>query len=94
MITRIVRLTLKEEKVLDFENFVMPKMELINSFEGCINVRIFKDHELPNVFYTISEWESEENLNNYRKSELFGSIWPIVKPWFNDKTKTYTLNEL
>ena len=94
MIRRVVRLTLKEDKADDFKAFVTPKVPLIKGFDGCEGLEFLQDTNESNVFYTISLWQSEEALNSYRASELFGTIWPNVKPWFKDKALTYSMNKL
>ena len=94
MITRIVRLTITESKAESFYDFVKPRIKEIRKFPGCIKVDLYEDNSDTRVYYTISQWESEKDLNEYRKSKLFGTIWPIVKPWFSEKPITYSLNEI
>lgn len=94
MIRRVVRLTLQEDKAQDFIDFVEPRVASIRGFEGCEGLEFLQDTNEANVFYTISLWQSEDALNNYRSSELFGSIWPVVKPWFKNKALTYSMNKL
>jgi len=31
---------------------------------------------------TVSRWDSEKSLNDYRMSELFGEVWPETKRLF------------
>ena len=33
----------------------------------------------------------EEDLNNYRNSELFKTIWPTIKPWFEVKAEAWSM---
>jgi heme-degrading monooxygenase HmoA len=40
---------------------------------------------------TYSIWDSEEALNNYRDSELFGELWPKIKPWFAAKAEAWSV---
>jgi len=35
-------------------------------------------------------WESEEALNAYRKSELFGSVWPKTKACFANPAEAWS----
>lgn len=90
MITRIVKLTLKKEYSADFETIFTEKNAAIENRPGCLSVKLVKDIKTDGVFFTISEWESEEDLNNYRYSELFQDIWPKVKVMFADKAQAWS----
>jgi quinol monooxygenase YgiN len=39
----------------------------------------------PFIKATISQWIDEASLNEYRKSKLFGVIWPATKKLFASK---------
>lgn len=90
MITRIVKLTLKEEFCSEFQNIFIEKNRAIADRPGCLNVKLVQDIKTKGVFFTISEWESEADLNNYRNSELFQDIWPKVKAMFADKAQAWS----
>ncbi len=90
MITRIVKLTLKEEFSSDFQNIFVEKNKAIENRPGCMGVKLVKDIKTKGVFFTISQWENEEALNNYRYSELFQDIWPKVKVMFADKAEAWS----
>lgn len=64
----------------------------IRSFPGCEALELHKDPKLSTVRYTHSKWRSEEDLNAYRKSELFGSVWPRTKAGFADKPQAFSLS--
>lgn len=93
MITRIVRLSFKKEYVVDFINAFNASKVQISSFPGCTNLKLFKDFSDETIYYTHSEWNSMEDLENYRKSELFAATWSVVKPLFNDSPQVYSLVE-
>ncbi len=82
MLVRIVRLTLKPEFESDFKQVFEEKKDLIAGFKGCTKVNLLQDTSNANVFFTISEWESETDLDNYRNSEVFRETWANVKQWF------------
>lgn len=90
MITRIVKLTLQEKFCSEFQNIFIEKNKAIKSQPGCLNVKLVEDIKTKGIFFTISEWESEEDLNNYRYSELFQEIWPKVKVMFADKAEAWS----
>ncbi len=93
MITRIVRLSFKKENVVDFINAFDESKALISSFPGCKKLRLFKDFSDDSAFFTHSEWESMDDLENYRKSELFMSTWSKVKPLFANSPQVFSLVE-
>jgi len=94
MIKRIVKMSFVPEKVEDFKAIFEKNWTLIKGFEGCAHVELLQDKLHPNVFFTFSLWKSEEHLNAYRDSELFGSVWGATKALFNDKPQAWSLSEL
>lgn len=91
--TRLVKLTLKEEHVSDFITHFDTVKEKINAFPGCKGMKLLRDKNTPGIVFTFSEWESEDDLENYRISELFASIWPTVKLWFDQKAEAWSTEE-
>jgi heme oxygenase (mycobilin-producing) len=90
-ILRIVRLTFHPENVDAFIDIFSESKDLIGAFDGCIEVKLKKDQELQNVYYTVSKWKSNDHLNTYRKSELFEKTWAKTKKLFSDKPKAFSL---
>jgi heme-degrading monooxygenase HmoA len=81
-IIRIVRMTFTQETLLQFESVFKKHEVAIGGQSGCFHVELVKDSINPLVRATVSRWDSEESLNNYRKSELFGVVWPETKRLF------------
>ena len=92
MITRIVKLEFQEDKVDDFLSFFDTISHVVNNFPGCYGMKLYQDVDRPNVIMTYSHWESVADLNNYRDSQEFGSIWPNIKPWFKEKPQAWSVN--
>lgn len=88
---RIVRLSFNPELTEKFEHIFEESQPLIASFEGCIGVEVKKDASQPNIYYTVSHWETLEALENYRHSELFKATWTKTKALFNDKPMVFSL---
>ena len=74
-------------------NFEVNKKK-IRKFEGCNFLELYRDQNNTNIFFTYSYWDSETDLNNYRHSELFKSVWAKTKPLFNDKPEAWSVNKL
>ncbi len=83
MITRIVQLTFQEHLVNDFLSIFNESGPRIRAFKGCSSVELVQDIYHANVFFTISKWEDETSLENYRNSELFRSTWKKTKVLFS-----------
>lgn len=93
MITRVVKLTFKPEKVAEFRQLLSIYKNQIANFEGCVHLEIFCEKEKPFVFFTYSKWKSEDYLNKYRNSELFEKVWGETKTFFAAKPEAWTLTE-
>ncbi len=91
MITRIVKLSFDPIKVETFKQVFEESKTKIAAFEGCLGLQLMADATETNVFYTLSYWQSEENLNKYRFSELFKATWANTKILFNDKPQAFSL---
>ena len=91
MIIRIVRMSFKNEKVDEFLSTFNLINQKIRSFKGCTNLSLHQDDEQKNVFFTISHWESKDDLEAYRQSLLFKETWSKVKLLFDEQPKAFTL---
>ncbi|WP_092104555.1 putative quinol monooxygenase [Pontibacter chinhatensis] len=94
MLIRIVRMTFKPEKTEEFLEIFRNSKDKIRAFEGCQHVELLQDLHQPNVFSTYSLWDSEEHLNNYRGSELFGQVWPATKTLFAAKPEAWSYSSV
>ena len=90
MITRIVKLTFKEEHLPTFLTIWKESKALIAGFEGCHFVEMFQTKDPSTVCFTYSLWESEDALNAYRHSELFQRTWARTKILFDDKPQAWS----
>ncbi len=94
MLVRIVKLSLQEDKIVEFlSNFEQQKQH-IRDFKGCQFLELYQQKDAKNVVFTYSYWDDETALNNYRHSNLFKGIWSITKPMFNAKPEAWSVNKL
>lgn len=93
MIGRLVTLKFEPHSVDEFITTFHLFQNQIKGMPGCLHLDLLRDTEDMNTFSTYSIWESEQHLNNYRSSELFGKVWPLTKSLFSSKpeTKTYKI---
>ncbi|RSK40345.1 putative quinol monooxygenase [Mangrovimonas spongiae] len=94
MFVRIVKMGFQPEKINEFlANFEANK-EHIRSFDGCEFLELYRDKNNPNIFFTYSYWNHEDDLERYRQSSLFKSVWAKTKPLFNTKPEAWSVNKL
>jgi autoinducer 2-degrading protein len=94
MFTRIVKMSFAEENIPAFlENFELIKDKIRNA-AGNRLLELYQDKTNPCIFFTYSYWETEEDLENYRKSELFNDVWTFTKQLFNDKPEAWSVKTI
>ncbi|RSK33836.1 putative quinol monooxygenase [Hymenobacter metallilatus] len=82
MLIRIVRLTLEPARVPEFLKLFQDTEDQIRQMPGCRFLELWQDADQPNVYCTHSHWDSAAALNTYRRSALFGQVWPATKALF------------
>ncbi|WP_228851356.1 putative quinol monooxygenase [Aegicerativicinus sediminis] len=91
MLVRIVKMKFQEKMVEQFlTDFNLHKYQIRN-FPGCKFLELYRDLNDPTIFFTYSYWTEEEDLETYRNSELFRSVWTITKPLFSDKPEAWSV---
>lgn len=90
MIYRVVRLHFRPEETARFEAFFHERRPLIEAFEGCRYTRLLRNTKEPDVYYTLSEWDSEAHLDHYRFSEFFRETWAFTKSLFAEKAQAFS----
>lgn len=93
MILRTVHMTFQPERVGEFLALFERHRRQIASQPGCTSVQLIQDPAEPHRMGTVSIWESEDALNAYRNSALFGEVWPATKALFAEPAvaKTHSL---
>ena len=85
---------MKEENIDKFLRLFEDSKESILKFPGCLSLNLQKDINNSCIFFTLSTWENETDLNNYRSSGLFESIWKQTKILFNNPAEAWSLVEI
>ena len=92
-IQRIVKLTIRPDAVAEFEALFKEIVRTIMRQPGCEHVELLRnlDADHAHVFFTHSYWTSEDALEDYRHSEVFGTIWPRTKLLFAAPAEAWTM---
>lgn len=92
MLIRIVKLTIHPDKIDEFKSIYEANMAFIKDRKGCDKLELLQEKgRYSNVVMTYSYWNSEEDLNAYRDSDLFLKIWKTVKPLFCAKPEAWSM---
>lgn len=90
MIKRLVKLTFHENNIEDFKEIFENSKHKIRAMTGCQHVELLQDKTHPHIFFTLSLWDTEGSLEDYRQSELFKTTWAKTKILFSDKPAAWT----
>jgi quinol monooxygenase YgiN len=93
MFVRIVKMSFHLKHINDFLILFEEKKTLIRNSDGCNLLELYQDKTNPEIFFTYSYWENESNLENYKNSELFKSVWAQTKTFFNDKPQAWSVDK-
>lgn len=93
MLIRIVKLTFKPENIPSFERLFEVSKSNILAFEGCNLVELYQDLKDPCVFFTYSFWDKESDLESYRESDFFRSVWSKTKKLFSEKPEAWSVKK-
>ena len=95
MIKRIVKMTFREDGVDTFLNDVFePSKAAIRAFPGCRHMELLRYTGNHCVLFTLSIWDSQFALDEYRRSELFQNTWAKTKALFADKAEAWSVEVL
>ncbi|WP_303310871.1 putative quinol monooxygenase [Hymenobacter sp. BT730] len=94
MLIRIVRMSFQAEAVAAFQTIFQNSEEAIRSMPGCLYLELWQDADAPHIFCTHSHWESAAALDAYRKSELFGQVWPATKRLFSAPPMAFSVRHV
>src|SRR5688500_17171863 len=90
MLIRVVRMTFREEETAAFLEIFSQSRDRIRNYPGCRHLELWQDAHKPFVFSTYSHWDSEEDLNHYRQSELFAGVWAATKNLFAAQPQAFS----
>ena len=92
MLIRIVRMTFRAEEVPAFLALFEASQSQIRQRPGCHHLELWQDADHPATYCTHSHWADAAALNAYRKSALFGEVWPATKRLFAAPPVAFSVN--
>jgi heme-degrading monooxygenase HmoA len=84
-------MTFQPDEVTNFLKIFNSSKQLIRNMEGCKHLELLNDINTSNIFFTYSHWQTENDLNNYRHSELFENVWGKTKVLFAAKAEAWSV---
>ena len=87
-------MSFEESHIEAFLNIFETNKIKIRNFKGCQFLELYRDKNNQNIFFTYSYWQSENDLENYRQSELFHTVWAKTKPLFNAKPEAWSMDRI
>lgn len=93
MFVRIVKMSFHKKHIENFLAMFEEKKTLIKASKGCELLELYQDKNNAEIFFTYSYWTNEQDLENYRNSELFKQTWKQTKTYFNDKPLAWSVDK-
>ncbi len=93
MFVRIVKMSFHQKHISSFLEMFEKKKTYIRNYKGCNLLELYQDKTNPEIFFTYSYWDKEEDLENYRNSDLFKNVWAKTKVFFNDKPLAWSVDK-
>ncbi|MBN9282786.1 MULTISPECIES: antibiotic biosynthesis monooxygenase family protein [Flavobacterium] len=94
MFVRIVKMSFHEDKIEAFLTNFQEVKQQIRNFPGNNFLELYQDKQDKSIFFTYSYWETEADLENYRRSELFTEVWAYTKQFFNARPEAWSVDKL
>lgn len=94
MFIRIVKMSFDNNLINSFLDIFETNKEAIRNFPGCQLLELYQDKEHANVFFTYSYWNDPSDLEHYRQSDLFKTVWSQTKKLFNDKPLAWSVDKV
>ena len=82
MLIRVVRMTFAPAQVPAFLALFGGNRARIRQQPGCRHLVLWQDADAPATYCTLSHWDDAAALDDYRRSALFGEVWPATKRLF------------
>ena len=92
MIKRIVKMKFKREKIEEFKKIFFEYKAKILQFNGCHHVELLHDCYDETIICTMSLWDNDQCLQDYRNSDFFKVTWSKTKNLFEARAEANSYN--
>lgn len=82
VLVRLVRMTFRPDRLDTFLSIFDESAPRIRAYPGCTHLELLQDAAFPNILTTLSHWDDDAALQQYRSSNLFRGTWARTKPLF------------
>lgn len=93
MLVRIVKMSFHPENIDTFQEIFEENKTHIRASKGCSLLELYQDNKNPEVFFTYSYWNDDEDLEAYRNSALFTNVWAQTKVLFNNRPLAWSVHK-
>jgi len=69
-----MRITFKEEKIIEFIEFLSSIRDELRKEKGCLSLSLYRDIEKGNNYGVISEWKTQEDMDKHFKRTQFSLL--------------------
>jgi len=90
MLVRLVRMTFREDALPDFHTIFNRSKQHIRAFPGNRHLELLSDPSHPAVRMTYSLWDSADDLEAYRQSDLFRTTWAATRLLFAERAIAFS----
>ncbi len=75
-------MTFRPDRVDAFLSLFDDAAPRIRAFPGCRHLELLQDERYPNIMSTLSHWDDDDALQQYRSSSLFRGTWTRTRSLF------------
>jgi len=86
-------MSFKADKIDEFLINFDANKEKIRNTKGCHLLELYRDKTQTNNFFTYSYWDKDQDLENYRNSDLFKNVWAKTKVLFSEKPQAWSVDK-
>ncbi len=94
MLIRVVKMTFKVEAIPSFLRLFNKRKKEIRAFAGCCHLELWQDRLHTNVYFTYSQWQNAEALDQYRSSPFFNETWQQTKLLFSARPEAWSVYQV
>jgi len=94
MITRIVKVKIKKENLKEFRNYISEFLNEVKSYANNYYADSFADLEDELNFHIYTIWNTEDGLNEFRKSDINLNFKNNITEWSSEHYSAWTVENI